>query len=56
MRRRAFLQAYGSAVITWPMLAWAQKDMKLPLVAVNGDPLLEQVARALPTETSTGTI
>ena len=34
MRRRAFLQASGSAVITWPMRAWAQKDMKLPLVAV----------------------
>ncbi|MGB8605681.1 hypothetical protein, partial [Bradyrhizobium sp.] len=33
MRRRAFLQASGSAVITWPM-AWAQKDTKLPLVAV----------------------
>ena len=34
MRRRAFLQASGSAVITWPMRAWAQKDTKLPLVAV----------------------
>jgi putative tryptophan/tyrosine transport system substrate-binding protein len=34
MRRRAFLQASGSAVITWPMRAWAQKDTKPPLVAV----------------------
>jgi putative tryptophan/tyrosine transport system substrate-binding protein len=35
MRRRAFLQALGSALfITWPMRAWAQKDTKLPLVAV----------------------
>jgi putative ABC transport system substrate-binding protein len=34
MRRRAFLQASGSAVIAWPMLARAQKDVKLPLVAV----------------------
>ena len=28
------MQASGSAVITWPMRAWAQKDTKLPLVAV----------------------
>jgi putative ABC transport system substrate-binding protein len=34
MRRRAFLQAAGSAAIAWPMQAWAQKDTKLPLVAV----------------------
>jgi len=34
MKRRAFLQAGGSAVVAWPMLAWAQKDTKLPLVAV----------------------
>jgi putative ABC transport system substrate-binding protein len=34
MRRRAFLQAAGSAAMAWPMRAWAQKDMKLPLVAV----------------------
>nr|WP_063702534.1 ABC transporter substrate-binding protein [Bradyrhizobium centrolobii] len=34
MRRRAFLQASGSAVITWPMRAWAKKDTKLLLVAV----------------------
>ena len=34
MRRRAFLQASGSAVITWPVRAWAQKDTKLPVVAV----------------------
>jgi ABC-type uncharacterized transport system substrate-binding protein len=34
MRRRAFLQASGSAVITWPMRALAQKDTKLPVVAV----------------------
>lgn len=34
MRRRTFLQAAGSAVIAWPMRAWAQKDTKLPLVAV----------------------
>lgn len=34
MRRRAFLQASGSAAIAWPTRAWAQKDAKLPLVAV----------------------
>ena len=34
MRRRAFLQAAGSAVISWPIQARAQKDTKLPLVAV----------------------
>jgi putative ABC transport system substrate-binding protein len=34
MRRRALLQAAGGAVIAWPMQAWAQKDTKLPLVAV----------------------
>jgi putative tryptophan/tyrosine transport system substrate-binding protein len=34
MRRRAFLQASGSAVISWPMRAWAKTDTKLPLVAV----------------------
>ena len=28
------MQASGSAVITWPMRAWAQKYTKLPLVAV----------------------
>src|SRR5436853_7277080 len=34
MRRRAFLQVGGGAAIAWPMGAWAQKDTKLPLVAV----------------------
>jgi putative ABC transport system substrate-binding protein len=34
MRRRAFLQAVGSAAIAWPTQAWAQQDTKLPLVAV----------------------
>ena len=34
MKRRAFLQMGGSAVVAWPILAWAQKDTKLPLVAV----------------------
>jgi putative ABC transport system substrate-binding protein len=34
MRRRAFLQGVGSAAIAWPMQVRAQKDTKLPLVAV----------------------
>jgi putative tryptophan/tyrosine transport system substrate-binding protein len=34
MRRRAFLQAAGGAAIAWPMLALAQKDEKLPLLAI----------------------
>jgi len=34
MRRRAFLQAAGSAALAWPIGARAQKDTKLPLVAV----------------------
>lgn len=34
MRRRAFLQAAGSAAIAWPTRAWSQKDTKLPVVAV----------------------
>ncbi len=34
MSRRTFLQAAGSAVIAWPLRAWAQKQSKLPLVAV----------------------
>jgi putative ABC transport system substrate-binding protein len=34
MRRRAFLQAAGSAAIAWPMQARAQKDRRPPLVAV----------------------
>jgi hypothetical protein len=33
MRRRAFLQASGSAVISWPRRVWAKTDTKLPLVA-----------------------
>ena len=34
MRRRAFLQAAGSAAMAWPIRALAQNDTKLPLVAV----------------------
>jgi putative ABC transport system substrate-binding protein len=34
MRRRAFLQAAGGAAIARPMRAWAQKDTKVPTVAV----------------------
>jgi putative ABC transport system substrate-binding protein len=34
MRRRALLQAAGSAVIAWPMQSWAEKNTKPPLVAV----------------------
>lgn len=34
MKRRAFLQAAGSAAIAWPMQGRAQKDTKPPLVAV----------------------
>lgn len=34
MRRRAFLQAAGGAVMAWPMVARAQKDSKAPLVAM----------------------
>ena len=34
MKRRAFLQAAGSAAIGWPVRAWAQKDTKPALVAV----------------------
>lgn len=34
MKRRAFLQAAGGAVMAWPVRALAQKDAKLPLVAV----------------------
>jgi putative ABC transport system substrate-binding protein len=34
MRRRAFLQAAGGALIAWPIQVRAQKDAKLPLVAV----------------------
>jgi putative ABC transport system substrate-binding protein len=34
MRRRAFLQAAGSAAMALPMRALAQRDTKLPLVAV----------------------
>ena len=33
MKRRAFLQGAGSAAMSWPMCAWAQKDTKPPLVA-----------------------
>jgi len=35
MRRRAFLQAAGSAAIAWPIRAQAQKDTKLPLWAAE---------------------
>jgi len=34
MKRRAFLQSVGGAVIAWPVRALAQKDAKPPLVAV----------------------
>jgi putative ABC transport system substrate-binding protein len=34
MKRRAFLQAAGSTAMAWPIRAWAQKDTRLPLVAV----------------------
>jgi len=34
MRRRAFLQAAGGATLAWPMLVMAQKDAKLPVVAI----------------------
>jgi len=34
MKRRAFLQGAGSAAISWPMYASAQKDTKAALVAV----------------------
>src|ERR1700751_5959476 len=34
MRRRAFLRGAGSAAVTWPMRAWAQKGTKPPLVAM----------------------
>lgn len=34
MRRRDFITLAGGTVTAWPLAAWAQKDMSLPLVAV----------------------
>ena len=34
MRRREFIRLFGAAAMAWPMRALAQKDAKLPLVAV----------------------